>query len=170
MFQWGHRGDLEFVGVQRVLSGLHEWWVKSGQFFPQPPLSVPHVLDEISSFLLKWNWTWLRWGVWIHPSRGLLNVRDPPDAFQASLHELRESWRCNLFNSWLHSKRRDSAVARNVGLRYDEVKILHLRRLMPTLTGDEAAVAVGGMSTPATCAVSLCAPCFVGLPGLSVSS
>ena len=82
----------------------------------------------------------------------MINVRDAPDTFQASLHELRESWRCHLFNSWLHSERRDGAVARNVGRRYDEVKILHLRRLIPTLTGDEAAVAVGGMSTPATCA------------------
>ena len=33
LFRWGKRGDLGFVGVQRVLSGLHEWWVKSGRFF-----------------------------------------------------------------------------------------------------------------------------------------
>lgn len=51
------------------------------------PLSSPPVLDRISFLLSKWNWAWTSWGVWNHPTRGVINVRAPPDTFQASLHE-----------------------------------------------------------------------------------
>ena len=73
----------------------------------------------------------------------------PP--FGKMLHHFRESWRSWQFNSWLQNRqRRDSAIGRELNLQYSEHIGSLLKGLVKRVSGEAAAVLVGGMSTPAT--------------------
>lgn len=49
------------------------------------------------------------------------------------MNEVAKRVHLHLFYSWLHSGRQGSAIARDAGLRYNELSISHLRKLVQTL-------------------------------------
>ena len=148
--RWGHRGDLSFLATQRVLATLCSWWERFGieMMFPLPDLRI---LRKVNVEMRRWCWTPRQWGVWEHASGVLLDIRSQPALFGKMLHHFRESWRSWQFNSWLQNRqRRDSAIGRELNLQYSEHIGSLLKGLVKRVSGEAAAVLVGGMSTPAT--------------------
>ena len=148
--RWGHRGDLSFLATQRVLATLCSWWERFGieMMFPLPDLRI---LRKVNVEMRRWCWTPRQWGVWEHASGVRLDIRSQPAQFGKMLHHFRESWRSWQFNSWLQNRqRRDSAIGRELNLQYSEHIGSLLKGLVKRVSGEAAAVLVGGMSTPAT--------------------
>lgn len=61
---------------------------------------------------------------------------------QKSEHLLRQWWRRAKLQTWLDAPRNDSVIARNAGL---QITVCALHRAARQFTGDEAAVASGGL-------------------------
>ena len=151
VLRWGHLSDLDLTGCQRFLSTLHSWWVRVGSCrFAQVDLPQLPGLSVVSDTLGKWGWVCNGWGVWGHPQGWTLNVKDCPSNFMRGLHHLREAWRRREFELWLGSSRRDAQFAVAAQIRFSNQLYKKLVKLPSSLGGDAVAVAVGGMSTPAT--------------------
>ena len=66
------------------------------------------------------------------------------------LHRIRVAWREKKCHAWLNSKRRDSAIARSIGvLRVQEKQVEEIRKLVKKHNVRFLAIVTGGMYSPA---------------------
>ncbi len=149
VFFLGHSCDLNLVGALRAIRSSWRWHTYRARCGVNV-CWAQKMQNELSSVLRDLGWTASAHGL-VGPSENLsCQIGSNINYLDSVLHRIRVAWREKKCHAWLNSKRRDSAIARSIGvLRVQEKQVEEIRKLVKKHNVHFLAIVTGGMYSPA---------------------
>lgn len=153
---YGHRADLAFMAGFSACCALRQVMLKGMMAWEHRP-SRGTWQNTVRIWLRNLGWNEVAPWHWAHNALGydmrwmqLIPLQNAEFSKKLSTfdHWIRESWRCNLFNSWLNTKRRDAMAVRQ-NARYDEERCKMTRTMFEACNSHGKAVLVGAACSTA---------------------